>query len=101
MERIDLQGFKASLQQEVPPELPVPLLALWYEAKGDWDRAHQLVQNDPTRESAWVHAYLHRKEGDLGNARYWYSRANRPPADGSFEAEWEQIAQTLLQQMER
>ena len=96
MEHIDLQAFKASLEQESPPELPIPLLALWHEAKGDWNRAHELVQNDPTRESAWVHAYLHRKEGDLGNARYWYSRANRSPADGSFEAEWEQIAQAML-----
>ncbi len=99
MGRIDLQAFKASLQGEAPPELPTPLLALWYEAKGDWHRAHELVQNDPTRESAWVHAYLHRKEGDLSNARYWYNRANRPPADDAFETEWEQIAQTLLQQM--
>jgi hypothetical protein len=97
MARMDLQAFKASLGQDTPPALPIPLLALWHEAKGDWDRAHQLVQNDPTRESAWVHAYLHRKEGDIGNAHYWYSRAGRPPADGSFETEWEQIAQALLE----
>ncbi len=101
MERLTLQAFKASVQQATPPDLPVPLLALWYEARGDWNRAHELVQNDPTRESAWVHAYLHRKEGDLANARYWYNRASRPPADGDLETEWEQIAQTLLEQMNR
>ena len=97
MVQMDFEAFKASLQQEAPPNLPIPLLALWYEARGDWNEAHRLVQNDPTRESAWVHAYLHRKEGDISNARYWYSRAGRPCVESDFESEWEQIARTLLE----
>lgn len=92
-----LDEFRATLNDSQPPaRLSVPLQALWYEAKGDWERAHQLVQNDPSAESAWVHAYLHRKEGDIGNAHYWYRRANKPPFDGDFEAEWAQIASHLL-----
>jgi hypothetical protein len=99
MAPMDFEVFKASLQQETPPELPIPLLALWYEARGDWNRAHALVQNDPTRESAWVHAYLHRKEGDIANARYWYNRAGRPYVESDFESEWEEIARMLLESL--
>lgn len=92
-----LDEFLAGLAKDDPPErLSVPLRALWIEAQGDWDRAHRLVQDDPSREAAWVHAYLHRKEGDLGNARYWYSRAGRAPASGSLEVEWRDIAEALL-----
>ncbi|CUU00540.1 MAG: hypothetical protein N2045_09705 [Fimbriimonadales bacterium] len=92
-----LEEFRATLNDPQPPAgLSVPLQALWYEAKGDWERAHQLVQNDPSPESAWVHAYLHRKEGDIGNAHYWYRRASKPPFSGDFESEWAQIAAHLL-----
>ncbi len=91
-----LAEFRASLLESVPPAVSVPLQALWYDAKGDWGKAHHLVQNDPSSESAWVHAYLHRKEGDIGNAHYWYRRAHKPPFTGTLEAEWEQIAQSLL-----
>ncbi len=92
-----LDEFRATLNDLQPPAwLSVPLQALWYEAKGDWERAHQLVQNDPSPESVWVHAYLHRKEGDIGNAHYWYRRASKPPFNGDFEAEWVQIASHLL-----
>ncbi len=89
--------FKASLAQVAPaPNLDAPLAGLWWAAKGDWDQAHKIVQDDPTREAAWVHAYLHRVEGDLGNAGYWYRRAGRPAADDAVEAEWAQIVATLL-----
>jgi hypothetical protein len=92
-----LAEFKASLSGEAPPALAPPLLGLWYDARGDWDKAHQTVQNDDSPESAWVHAYLHRKEGDLSNAHYWYRRAGKPPYNGSLESEWEQIAAALLE----
>lgn len=74
-------------------------VALWFEARGDWEAAHTCAQEDKGRDGAWVHAYLHRKEGDLGNAGYWYARAGRKmPEDGvTLAAEWEQIARALLE----
>jgi hypothetical protein len=66
------------------------------EARGDWDGAHQIAQDDDSRDGAWVHAYLHRKEGDDGNAAYWYRRAARPVASGAFDEEWRCIANELL-----
>jgi len=91
------RDFKASVADAAPaPNLDAPLAALWWAAKGDWDRAHAIVQDEPTPEAAWVHAYLHRVEGDLGNAGYWYRRAGRPAADDAVEAEWERIAGALL-----
>jgi hypothetical protein len=80
----------------VPPGLSMPLQALWLEARGDWDRAHETAQGDQTREGSWVHAYLHRKDGDLGNAAYWYSRAGQPAATGSADEEWTAIITALL-----
>ncbi|MCS7301285.1 MAG: hypothetical protein NZ556_07010 [Fimbriimonadales bacterium] len=91
------EEFRASVASDTPPPVPAPLLGLWYDARGDWDRAHQTVQHDDTPESAWVHAYLHRKEGDISNAHYWYRRAGKPPFNGSLESEWEQIARALLE----
>jgi len=79
-----------------PPGLDRALQALWLEARGDWEAAHVAAQEGGSRAGAWVHAYLHRKEGDVGNARYWYGRAGRPPATGSLEAEWAAIARALL-----
>ena len=64
-------------------------------AAGDWDGAHKMVQDDPTPEAAWVHAHLHRVEGDLANARYWYARAGRPEATGGLDEEREEIARAL------
>ncbi|HZP59216.1 MAG TPA: hypothetical protein VFB27_02750 [Opitutaceae bacterium] len=66
-----------------PPGLTPALSALWYDAAGDWDRAHGCAQEDGSRAGAWVHAYLHRKEGDEGNAGYWYARAGRPVFEGA------------------
>jgi len=81
-----------------PKEAGPALLALWHDARGDWDRAHACAQEDAGRDGAWVHAYLHRKEGDLGNAGYWYARARRPvPAEGvTLDAEWAEIARAFL-----
>jgi hypothetical protein len=79
-----------------PTELNAPLQALWHEARGDWAGAHACVQEDNSPAASWVHAYLHRREGDAGNAAYWYARARRPVATGSLEAEWAAIARELL-----
>jgi hypothetical protein len=79
-----------------PPGLNRPLLALWLDARGDWDAAHAMAQEDDEPAGAWVHAYLHRKEGDLANAAYWYRQAERTPAKDDLRAEWETIARTLL-----
>ncbi len=95
---MDLLSFKASLDQAVPPPgLPRPLVALWHAAKGDWDAAHKLVQADEGEPSHdWVHAYLHRVEGDLSNAGHWYRRAGKPAASSALETEWAEIARALL-----
>jgi hypothetical protein len=89
--------FKASLLGATPaPGLGAPLAALWWAAKGDWDQAHRIAQDEDDANSAWVHAYLHRVEGDLGNAGYWYRRAKKPVASGSLETEWERMVSALL-----
>ena len=95
---MDIKTFKDSLAQDEPPSgLPPALEALWWDARGEWDKAHERAQGEGGAAGAWVHAYLHRKEGDLGNARYWYGRARRPPVgDAPLEAEWEEIARALL-----
>ena len=91
--------LKASLSDAAPSAtLSPPLAALWWAAKGNWDTAHKIVMNDEeTSEAAWVHAYLHRVEGDLGNAGYWYRRAAKPVATGSLETEWDQMVSKLLE----
>lgn len=98
MAEMDLAAFRSTLDQAEPPGgLTAPLRALWWDAKGDWNRAHQAVQEqEGTAPADWVHAYLHRKEGDAGNAAYWYRRAARKPASGPLEDEWERIATALL-----
>jgi hypothetical protein len=89
--------FKASLSGAAPaPHLDAPLAALWWAAKGDWDHAHQIVQDEVSADAAWVHAYLHRVEGDVGNANYWYRQAAKPVATDPLETEWEGIASKLL-----
>ena len=94
---VNAADLRASLSSGAPPAgVAGPLEGLWWAAKGDWDRAHKIVQDDDSREAAWVHAYLHRVEGDLGNAGYWYRQASKPAAKDSLEAEWERIAATLL-----
>lgn len=94
---MELEEFKSLVASGRSPGDVVPELeALWLEARGDWERAHLIVQERASRASAWVHAYLHRKEGDRPNARYWYHRAARPPATGPFDAEWDAIVSALL-----
>ncbi|MGQ9550515.1 MAG: hypothetical protein ACUVSY_17705 [Roseiflexus sp.] len=93
----DIESFRASLQGESPPsDLSSALRALWYDARGDWNAAHRAAQDDDSFDGAWVHAYLHRKEGDLANAGYWYRQAGRPMASGSLDDEWVQIVRALL-----
>jgi hypothetical protein len=95
---VKMAEFKASLSGAAPaPQLDAPLAALWWAAKGGWDAAHKIVQDEATADAAWVHAYLHRVEGDLGNAGYWYRRAGKPVATGSLEIEWERIISALIQ----
>ncbi len=81
---------------QLPSRLSNPLAALWHDARGDWDQAHDFAQRDNEAESAWVHAYLHRKEGDLVNADYWYVRAGRTLPEERLEEEWEEIVKILL-----
>jgi hypothetical protein len=91
-----MSDFRASLSGTSPaPSLEPPLAALWWAAKGQWDEAHKIVQDESTRDAAWVHAYLHRVEGDLGNAGYWYRRAGQPVAKDAVEAEWSRIVAAL------
>ena len=92
--------FEVSLSRPSPPEEWIlALQALWWDARDDWERAHGLVQMDEAdRRCAWVHAYLHRKEGDLSNAAYWYRRAGQPVATGSLIQERQSIADTLIRE---
>jgi hypothetical protein len=80
-----------------PQTLSLPLQALWHDGRGDWERAHELCQQAGSRDGDWVHAYLHRKEGDLGNAAYWYARAKRsvPGAGVSLDQEWVELVRAL------
>ncbi len=90
-------GFKRSLSKSEPPSgLSPALVALWWAGKNDWDKAHKLVMSKEGAECAWVHAYLHRLEGDLDNARYWYRQARRPAAAGALADEWAAIVAALL-----
>lgn len=89
--------FEASLDHATPPhDLGRAAQALWWEAKGDWNRAHQLAQAQDDREGARVHAYLHRVEGDEGNAAYWYRRAGQDYPTASLRDEWRAIVADLL-----
>ena len=88
--------FKQSLLNDQPPSLPAHLLALWYDGKGDWKKAHAQVDSLGDAKSCLVHAYLHRKEGDLANADYWYSRAGKTRPVVNLEQEWEKILSELL-----
>jgi hypothetical protein len=94
---VTLAEFRCTLSQHAPAAgLPPALAALWWAAKGDWNKAHEIVMDEGGRDAAWVHAYLHRVEGDLGNARYWYRQAGRSPATGALDAEWEAIVRALI-----
>lgn len=92
----DLLRASARAEAQPPVDLPGSLLALWWDARGDWDRAHAVVQDNDDSDSAWVHAYLHRREGDLANADYWYRRAGRGRPAEPLDTEWAAIAAALL-----
>jgi hypothetical protein len=94
---VTVDELLATIRDDTPPSGLAPLVrALWLDARGDWEGAHQIAQDDDGREAAWVHAYLHRKEGDSSNAAYWYRQAAQPIANASLDDEWRQIATALL-----
>jgi hypothetical protein len=93
-----LEEFKKMVSEGTESlDLAKPLQALLVDARGDWDRAHKIAQSISSWEGAWIHAYLHRKEGDHGNAAYWYSHAGKPRSELSLEEEWEEICRDLLE----
>ena len=95
---MDFAGFKQSTASAKPAKgLSQALAALWWDAKGDWDKAHECAQAQDDKAGCWVHAYLHRKEGDPTNAGYWYRRAGKAPATVSLTQEWDAIARALLE----
>lgn len=89
--------FVKSIDGANPPEaVNTYARSLWYDAKGDWETAHTIIQDIEDKTAAWIHAYLHRKEGDAGNAAYWYNRAGKKMPAISLEQEWEEIASAVL-----
>lgn len=94
---MDIEAFRGTLNDAAPPAgLSSALIALWHDAKGDWHAAHACAQAQDDADGAWVHAYLHRVEGDEANAGYWYRRAGRPHAQVPLADEWQTIAAALL-----
>lgn len=92
-----LDEFRRTLTSAEPPSgLAEPLKALWYDARGDWDAAHRVAQDIESPVGSWIHAYLHRKEGDLSNAAYWYRRAGKPETREALADEWDRIATAVL-----
>lgn len=88
--------LRATLAAAAPPEgLSLAAQGLWWDARGDWDKAHACAQAQDDAVGAAVHAYLHRKEGDLANARYWYGRSGRPMPEGPLELEWVELVEEL------
>ena len=95
--RMTLEAFRSSLKGAAPPSGLSPVLqALWHDGHGDWNAAHEVAQDVPDPDGAWVHAYLHRKEGDASNAAYWYRRAAQPVCREPLDAEWAAIVSALL-----
>ena len=94
---MQLNEFIQSIQEESPPEsLSEPLQAMWHARKGDWETAHNIAQSISTELGSWIHAYLHRAEGDLSNAGYWYKRTGKPQFQGSTEAEADEIINSIF-----
>lgn len=92
-----LKEFENSLLQTTPPSsVSDYLLALWYDGKNNWKRSHEIIQDIEDTTAAWIHAYLHRKEGDNGNADYWYRRAEKKRPSTTLEEEWKDIVKALL-----
>jgi hypothetical protein len=96
-DHITPEAFRTTLRDDAPPtDLSAPLLALWWQGKNDWERAHEAAQSDDGVEAAWVHAHLHRVEGDNANAGYWYRRAGQPVCAAPLDEEWSEILRALL-----
>jgi len=94
---MDFQDFQTTLSDSTPPNrLSSYLQSLWYDAKGDWNEAHSIIQDIEDKTAAWIQAYLHRKEGDIGNADYWYRRASKTRPAISLQDEWNNIVKALL-----
>ena len=90
--------FISSLSLDQPPQkIPEVLKALWYDGKDDWHESHNVAQEIDDRNGSWIHAYLHRKEGDISNARYWYSRAGKSEPDVSLKEDWESLVRHFIQ----
>ncbi len=94
---MNITTFKESLSGNEPPkDASVYLKALWYDAKGNWKKAHELIQDIENESAAWIHAYLHRKEGDTFNAGYWYRRAGKNDQSGNLDQEWESMVDAFI-----
>ncbi len=94
---MNISSFKESLSGNEPPQnSSVYLKALWYDAKDQWDKAHELIQDIEDKKASWIHAYLHRKAGDAGNADYWYNLADKKRPSVSLEKEWEEIVAAMI-----
>lgn len=94
---MQLEDLIKSIKEETSPEgLSEPLQAMWHARKGNWDKAHNIAQSIGTELGSWIHAYLHRVEGDLSNADYWYKRVGKPPHSGSTEAEADEIVNSIF-----
>jgi hypothetical protein len=96
---MDYKEFVGSLSSsQPPPGLPETLQALWYDGKGNWERSHEIAQDIHDKNGSWIHAYLHRKEGDLSNARYWYAMAGKKETNKTLQEEWEELSKAFLGQ---
>lgn len=94
---MNIEDFKATISDEKPPsEINELLKAMWYDANGDWEEAHNIAQDINDSNGSWIHAYLHRKEGDISNASYWYARAGKTRPNTSLDEEWEFIVKNFL-----
>lgn len=95
---MDIKSFKNSITNNHPPKTISKLMqGLWYDGKGDWSKAHDIIDGLDTKGAEWAHAYLHRKEGDQWNADYWYRRAGRTRPNISLDEEWEEIVKWALE----
>ncbi len=95
---MEIEEFKQLDRQQII-SYPLALQALWYDYQNQWHKAHKLINYESDRDCAWVHAYLHRQEGDLNNARYWYRRSGKAESQASLTEERQQITQALLRQV--
>ncbi|MCW3117486.1 MAG: hypothetical protein JWM28_1568 [Chitinophagaceae bacterium] len=94
--RMSIEEFKTSLSNSLPGNISVYLESLWYDGTGNWEKSHSTIQDIEDKNAAWIHAYLHRKEGDIWNADYWYKRAGKKRPAFSLEEEWEELVKAFL-----